>query len=66
MARQSIVAGRHLRAQLRTGAARPLDAIAFGRVEPLPSAARIAYRLMRDEYQGLASVRLVVEAVEPV
>jgi len=66
VARQSIVAGRHLRAQLRTGAARPLDAIAFGRVEPLPSAARIAYRLMRDEYQGLASVRLVVEAVEPV
>jgi len=66
VARQSIVAGRHLRAQLRTGAARPLDAIAFGRGEPLPAAARIAYRLMRDEYQGLASVRLVGEAVEPV
>jgi len=64
--RQSIVAGRHLRAQLRAGAARPLDAIAFGRVDPLPAAARIAYRLIRDEYQGLASVRLVVEAVEPL
>ncbi|MCO5107248.1 MAG: single-stranded-DNA-specific exonuclease RecJ [Burkholderiaceae bacterium] len=65
VARQSIVAGRHLKAQLRAGAGRALEAIAFGRVEPLPSPARVAYRLIRDEYQGLASVRLVIEAVEP-
>ena len=66
VARQSIVAGRHLRVQLRTGLAPPLEAIAFGRVDPLPSPARLAYRLTRDEYRGLASVRLLVEAVEAV
>ena len=64
VARQSIVAGRHLKVELRATAGARFDAIAFGRIEPLPSPARIAYRLMRDEYQGLASVRLVIEAVE--
>ncbi len=65
VARQSLVAGRHLRVQLRAAAGRSLDAIAFGRTEPLPARARIAYRLMRDDYQGLASVRLAIEAAEP-
>ena len=64
--RQSIVAGRHLKVELRADAGARFDAIAFGRIEPLPSPARIAYRLMRDEYRGLASVRLVIEAVEPM
>ncbi len=62
--RQSIVAERHLRAELLTDCGRRLDAIAFGRTEPLPARARIAYRLIRDEYRGVASARLVVEAVE--
>jgi single-stranded-DNA-specific exonuclease len=62
--RQSVVAGRHLKAQLRLASGRPLDAIAFGRVDPLPSPARLAYRLARDEYRGLASVSLVIEAVD--
>ncbi|MCL4185911.1 MAG: single-stranded-DNA-specific exonuclease RecJ, partial [Burkholderiaceae bacterium] len=66
VARQSVVAGRHLKAQLRLAGGRPLDAIAFGRVDPLPSRARLAYRLARDEYRGLASVSLVIEAVEAV
>ena len=59
------MAGRHLKVELRAAAGARFDAIAFGRIEPLPSPARIAYRLMRDDYQGLASVRLVIEAVEP-
>ncbi|HLS57360.1 MAG TPA: single-stranded-DNA-specific exonuclease RecJ [Zeimonas sp.] len=63
--RQSVVGGRHLKVQLRAAAGQRLDAIAFARTDPLPSSARIAYRLMRDEYQGLANVRLVIEAVEP-
>ncbi|OJX08244.1 MAG: single-stranded-DNA-specific exonuclease RecJ [Burkholderiales bacterium 70-64] len=84
--RQSVLAGRHLKVELRAGtaaaggaangaapiaaagataaAAQRLGAIAFGRTEPLPSPARLAYRLMRDEWQGLASVRLVIEAAE--
>ena len=65
VARQSIVAGRHLKTQLGAAGGQRFDAIAFGRTETLPSPARIAYRLMRDEYRGLANVRLVIEAVEP-
>ena len=65
VARQSIVAGRHLKTQLCAAGGQRFDAIAFGRTETLPSPARIAYRLMRDEYRGLANVRLVIEAVEP-
>ena len=62
--RQSVVGARHLKVQLRAAAGQRLDAIAFGRTDPLPASAHIAYRLMRDEYQGLANVRLVIEAVE--
>ena len=60
--RQSVVGERHLKLALRLGDRR-LDAIAFGRVEPLPREARIAYRLLRDNWQGRARVQLVVEAV---
>ncbi|MGD9945594.1 MAG: single-stranded-DNA-specific exonuclease RecJ [Burkholderiaceae bacterium] len=62
--RQSLMAGKHLRVELRSGSRR-LTAVAFGRTDPLPSPARLAYRLMRDDFQGLASVRLVIETVEP-
>ncbi len=62
--RQAVVGTRHLKVQLRAAAGQRLEAIAFGRTDPLPSPARIAYRLMRDEYQGLANVRLVIEAAE--
>ncbi len=64
--RQSVVAERHLRIELRTDCGRRLDAIAFGRTDPLPPRARIAYRLVRDEYRGIANARLVVEAVEAI
>jgi len=62
--RQAVVAERHLRVELRTRCGRRLDAIAFGRTEPLPAHSRVAYRLVRDDYRGVASARLVIEAVE--
>lgn len=64
VARQSVVGERHLRLELRSACGRRLEAIAFGRTDPLPARARIAYRLVRDDYRGVASARLVVEAVE--
>ncbi|MCO5100066.1 MAG: single-stranded-DNA-specific exonuclease RecJ [Burkholderiaceae bacterium] len=66
IARQAVVAERHLRIELRTRCGRRLDAIAFGRTEPLPARSRLAYRLLRDDYRGVASARLVIEAVEPL
>lgn len=60
--RQSVVGERHLKLALRMGDRRH-DAIAFGRVEPLPREATLAYRLLRDDWQGRARVQLVVEAV---
>lgn len=66
VARQAVVAERHLKIELRAPGGQRLDGIAFGRSEPLPSPARLAFRLIRDEYRGLASVRLVIEAVEAV
>jgi len=62
--RQTIVGERHLKLALRHGAQR-LDAIAFGRTEPVPSHALLAYRLLRDDWQGRARVQLVIEAVAP-
>jgi len=64
--RQAVVAERHLKVELRAPGGQRLGGIAFGRSEPLPSPARLAFRLIRDEYRGLASVRLVIEAVEAV
>lgn len=66
VARQSVVGERHLRAELRSACGRRLDAIAFGRIDPLPARARIAYRLVLDDWRGVARARLVVEAVEPL
>jgi single-stranded-DNA-specific exonuclease len=62
--RQAIVGERHLKLALRLGARR-LDAIAFGRTEPVPAQALLAYRLLRDDWQGRARVQLVIEAVAP-
>jgi single-stranded-DNA-specific exonuclease len=42
---------------------RRLKAIFFGRAEALPPQAVLAYRLQREEYQGLAGVCLHVEHV---
>ncbi len=59
---QRIVGDKHLKLTLRhRGQVR--DAICFGRQEPLPERAHIAFRLALDEYNGQARVQMVVEAV---
>ena len=60
---QRLLKDKHLRLELRLGGRR-FGAIAFGRTEPVPRTARIAFRLSRNEYQGLAELQLVVEAIE--
>jgi single-stranded-DNA-specific exonuclease len=60
---QRLVKERHLKLELKL-AGRRIGAIAFGRTEPLPRRARIAYRLERNEYRGLVELQLVVEAAE--
>ncbi|MEW6708005.1 MAG: single-stranded-DNA-specific exonuclease RecJ [Pseudomonadota bacterium] len=59
---QRLVGEKHLKLRLRhQGALR--EAIWFGRSEPLPERARLAYRLSLDEYQGQLRVQMVVEAL---
>jgi single-stranded-DNA-specific exonuclease len=59
---QRRVGERHLKLRVRhAGTLR--DAIWFGRVEPVPDRARLAYRLSLDEYQGQLRVQMVVEAL---
>jgi single-stranded-DNA-specific exonuclease len=58
---QRLVGEKHLRLRLRVAGA-PRDAIWFGRAEPLPEQARLAYRLAVDEWQGQSRVQMVVEA----
>ncbi|WP_235823238.1 single-stranded-DNA-specific exonuclease RecJ [Azohydromonas sediminis] len=65
---QRLVGERHLKLRLRpAGAASgaPREAIWFGRSEPLPPRAHVAYRLSLDEYQGQARVQMVIEAAVP-
>ncbi len=57
--------GTTARGGLRSGGTRRLDAIMFGRTEPLPSPVMLAYRLMRDDWQGRSGVQLVIQAVAP-
>ncbi|MCS6944789.1 MAG: single-stranded-DNA-specific exonuclease RecJ [Sutterellaceae bacterium] len=57
---QRLVKEEHLRLTVEL-AGRRLPAIWFRRAEPLPSRARLAYRLAADEYQGLRRVQLLIE-----
>ncbi|AKJ30522.1 single-stranded-DNA-specific exonuclease RecJ [Caldimonas brevitalea] len=59
---QRIVGERHLKLAVRCGGA-VRDAIWFGRSEPLPERALLAFRLSLDEYNGVQRVQLVVEGV---
>jgi single-stranded-DNA-specific exonuclease len=60
---QRLVGEKHLKLRLRhQGTER--DAIWFGRSEPLPASARLAYRLSLDEWNGRQRVQMVVEAEE--
>ena len=58
---QRLVGERHLKLSLRHGGV-VHEAIWFGRSEPLPPRARIAYRLSLDHYNGRDRVQMVVQA----
>jgi single-stranded-DNA-specific exonuclease len=58
---QRIVKERHLKLRLRLQG-QERDAIWFGRAEPLPDRAVLAYRLEADEWNGAARVQMVVQA----
>ncbi|BBO59985.1 single-stranded-DNA-specific exonuclease RecJ [Mycoavidus sp. B2-EB] len=60
IASQALVKERHLKLQLIRGRHR-YQAIWFNRTEPLPARALIAYRLVRDTWNGVARLQLVVE-----
>jgi single-stranded-DNA-specific exonuclease len=62
---QRVLKDRHLKLVLRKGAAR-FDAIQFNFAEGAPASVRAAYRLAVNEFNGLASVQLVLEHFEPV
>ena len=57
---QRVVGERHLSLRLRHHG-QAVDGIWFGRSEPLPAQATLAYRLDVDEWQGTRRVRLVIE-----
>lgn len=60
---QRLVKERHLALKLRHQG-QPVDGIWWGRTDPLPARARLAFRLDADEWQGARRVRFVIEAVE--
>ena len=60
---QRLVGEKHLSLKLRHQG-QPVDGIWFNRTDPLPSRARIAYRLDADEWQGQKRVRFLIEAAE--
>jgi single-stranded-DNA-specific exonuclease len=59
---QRIVGERHLRLNVRhAGVVR--DAVWFGRIEPVPARARLAYRLGLDDYNGRERVQMIVQGM---
>ncbi len=59
---QRLVGEKHLALKLRHHG-QPVDGIWFGRVDPLPAIAHLAFRLEADEWQGNKRVRFVVESM---
>ena len=59
---QRLVGEKHLALKLRHHG-QPVDGIWFGRVDPLPALAHLAFRLEVDEWQGNQRVRFVVEGM---
>jgi single-stranded-DNA-specific exonuclease len=59
---QRLVGERHLKLELQHGSRR-VAAIAFGRTEPMPPQALIAYELQRDTWQGTHGLSLLVRHV---
>jgi len=60
---QRLVGEKHLALKLRHHG-QPVDGIWFGRVDPLPAKAHLAFRLEADEWQGNKRVRFVVEGMQ--
>ena len=60
---QRLVGEKHLKLRLRH-CGQERDAIWFGRAEPLPAQARLAFRLSLDEWNGRQRVQMVVEACQ--
>ncbi|RZL00286.1 MAG: single-stranded-DNA-specific exonuclease RecJ [Rubrivivax sp.] len=59
---QRLVGTRHMKLSLRVqGQVR--DGIWFGRTEPLPDKAHLAFRICLDEYQGRQRVQIMVEGL---
>jgi single-stranded-DNA-specific exonuclease len=58
---QRLVGERHLKLSLRVNG-QQRDGIWFGRSEPLPNQARLAYRVATDEFRGQQRVQMVIEA----
>lgn len=61
---QKVLQGKHLQMVLYQDG-KCLEGIAFGRKEPLPSPAHIAYRLLRSEFRGTTKVKLLVHTALP-
>ena len=60
---QRLVGEKHLALKLKHQG-QPVDGIWFGRTEPLPARARLAFRLDADEWQGQRRVRFLIEGAE--
>jgi single-stranded-DNA-specific exonuclease len=58
---QRLVGDKHLKLTVRHAGTRR-EAIWFGRTEPLPERARLAYRLALDSWQGHERLQMVVQA----
>ncbi len=61
---QALLKERHLKLRVRVGES-VREAVWFQRTEPLPEAVRLAYRLVRDDWNGRERVQMIVEAAEP-
>ena len=61
---QRVVGERHLKLRLAKDGRR-IEAMRFGSLDPLPPKVRAAYRLAVNEFNGLKSVQLTLEHVEP-
>ena len=60
---QRLVGEKHLALKLRHKG-EPVDGIWFGRTEPLPQRALLAFRLDADEWQGRRRVRFMIEGAQ--
>jgi single-stranded-DNA-specific exonuclease len=68
VAEQRIVGGKHLRLALRRAGGTSREryaAILFNHVDSLPASIRAAYRLEVNEWNGTASLQLVIETWQP-